>query len=392
MANAPEYDIDFYSDDAIRAPLPHYAAMRALGPVVYLPRHENYALTRNAEICDALRDHERFSSASGVAGDAFGCKHLQGNTVASDPPRHGKLRKAMAPPLLPRALDEIKPNIERSAKALIQNLIEKETFDTPRDLSRHLPFAIVREMVGLPDHGQERMLKWAAAAFDVLGCQNERGRAGLDTIQEMRSFIGAEIVPENVRPGSWTARILDLVAAGELDEAHAPFVIRDYINPSLDTTISATSQLIWQLSQNPEAWRLLRDDPSLCRKAVNEAVRLGTPIRSFTRTTTQDVEIGHVTIPAGNRVMMLFASANRDERVYPKPDQFDLTRPALRHLGFGLGIHMCVGMHLAQLEMIALLEAMCSTIRSRQSTGCQRDLSEAFSRPWRLSKTTLLRR
>ena len=358
MADAPAYDIDFYCDDVIRAPLPHYAAMRELGPVVYLPRNENYALTQNAEVCAALRDHERFSSASGVAGDAFGCEHLQGNTVASDPPRHGKLRKAMAPPLMPRALENLKPNINRTSAELIQNLVERESFDTPRDLSRHLPFTIVREMVGLPDHGQERMLKWAAAAFDVLGCQNTRGREGLDTIQEMRSFIGAEIVREKVRPESWTARILDLVEAGELDEAHAPFVIRDYINPSLDTTISATSQLIWQLSQNPEAWQTLRDDPALCRKAVNEAVRLGTPIRSFTRTTTRNVQIGEVTIPSGSRVMMLFASANRDERVYRNPDQFDLSRPAQRHLGFGLGIHMCVGMHLAQLEMIALLEAM----------------------------------
>lgn len=355
---APVYDADFYADDFIRDPLPHYARMRGLGPVVYLPQHDNYALPRYREVAAALRNHEDFCSSKGVAGDVFGCEFLQGNTVASDPPRHTALRRAMAPPLFPGALKEIRPQIMAVAQALIDSLLDQGEFDTPRDLSRHLPFTIVRDMVGLPDHGQDRMQSWAAAAFDVLGCQNERGKAAVATIKEMRRFIQGELTRESVRPGSWTSRILDLVDNGDLDPELAPFAMRDYINPSLDSTISATSQLIWQLSQHPEEWQRLREHPKFVLNAANEAVRLASPARSFTRQLTRDFEIEGVLIPVGSRVQMLFASANRDETAFENPDSFDITRDPRKHLGFGSGIHMCVGMHLAQLEMTSLLESM----------------------------------
>lgn len=365
---APEYHVDFYSDEFIRDPHTHYADMRALGAVVFLPQLNNYALTQHAVVQSALRDHELFTSAKGVAGDTFGSNHLQGNTVASDPPRHTTLRKAMAPPLLPGALDEIRPEVERVAANLIDGLLQRDGFDAIKDLARHLPLKIVTEMVGLPDFGQDNMLKWAAAAFDVLGMQNERGQKGLEAITEMREFIAGRITPDTVKPGSWTYRVLELVKTGQLDSELAPFAIRDYINPSLDTTISATGELIWQLSQNPDQWRRLRENPDLCRQAVNEAVRLGTPIRSFTRRATRAVEIDGVAIPEDARVMMLYACANRDERVFKNPDQFDVTRNSKDHLGFGSGIHTCIGMHLAQLEMICLLQAMIPRV-SKISVG-----------------------
>ncbi len=359
---APVYDVDFYADDFIRDPHPHYAAMRALGPVVYIPSLGNFALTQHVAVQNALRDHARFTSAKGVAGDKFGSDFLQGNTVASDPPKHTKLRRAMAPPLLPGALETIRPEVERVADTLIEGLVERGSFDAVSDLARHLPLKIVTEMVGLPDFGQDNMLKWAAAAFDVLGKQNERGQQALVAIAEMRGFIKGQVTRETLKEGSWTYRILDLVDQGTLTPDLAPFAIRDYINPSLDTTISATGQLIWQLSQNPDQWDKLRDTPDLCRNAVNEAVRLGSPIRSFSRHTTQEVEVAGVTLPQGARVMMLFASANRDAQVFDNPDQFDVTRDPRDHLGFGSGIHMCIGMHLAQLEMISLLKAMISRV------------------------------
>ncbi|MEP5762026.1 MAG: cytochrome P450/oxidoreductase [Litoreibacter sp.] len=358
----PSYDVDFYSDDFIRDPHPHYAAMRTLGPVVFIPSLGNYAFTQHRVVQDALRDPVRFSSAKGVAGDKFGSDFLQGNTVASDPPTHTKLRRAMAPPLLPGALETVRPEVERVADVLIEGLVDKGSFDAIADLARYLPLKIVTEMVGLPDFGQDNMLKWAAAAFDVLGMQNQRGEKALDAIAEMRAFIAGQVNRDTLKEGSWTYRILDLVDQGALDPTLAPFAIRDYINPSLDTTISATGQLIWQLSQNPDQWDKLRDNPDLCRNAVNEAVRLGTPIRSFSRHTTQEVEVAGITIPQGSRVMMLFASANRDAQVFDDPDQFDVTRDPKDQLGFGSGIHMCIGMHLAQLEMISLLKAMISRV------------------------------
>jgi len=358
MVTIPVFDQDLFADEFIQNPYPAYARMRELGPVVWLPVHGNFALTQHREVRAALRDNETFISGDGVAADEFGCNFLQGNTVASDGQKHAELRQAMAAPILPGELGSIKPGVQAAADQLIDDLLTRGKFDAIADLAQHLPLTIVRDLVGLPDFGQDKMLQWAAAAFDVLGVQNGRGQQALATIADMRQFIQKDATRENLKPGSWTRRIHELVDAGQLPCEHAPFAIRDYINPSLDTTISAIGEMLWQLANNPDQWEELKQQPRLVRNAVNEAIRLATPIRSFSRHTSKDTNIAGVAIKRGSRVMMLFASANRDERVFPNPDQFDVTRNPTDHLGFGSGVHMCVGMHLAQLEMEALLHAM----------------------------------
>jgi len=356
--SAPSYDVDFYSDAFIREPWEHYAAMRALGPLVWLPQQGNYALTRYREVAEALRDPETFRSGKGVAGDKTACDLMQGNSIASDGERHNAIRVAMAGPLLPGALEEVRPLIEALAEDLIERLMARDGFDAMEDLAAHLPLTVVRDLVGLPDFGKENMLRWGAAAFDLLGVQNARGQEALKIFTEQREFIRQHATREALKEGSWTRRIHELVDDGALSKELAPFCIRDYINPSLDTTISATGQLLWQFARNPEQWQLLLEKPELATRAVNEAVRLGTPIRSFSRHAARDVKIGDHLIEEGSRVMVLYASANRDELEFDEPEAFRISRNPRQHLGFGSGIHMCVGMHLAQLEMLSLLKAM----------------------------------
>lgn len=363
MTEAPSYDIDFYSDEFIREPWPHYARMRELGPVVWLPKHRNFALTRHQEVSRALRDHDTFISGRGVAADERANELTKGNSAGSDGDRHTAIRAATSPPLLPGALSRIKSIIDSAAEGLIEKLVLGGRFDAVKDLATFLPLAIVRDLVGLPDYGRENMLRWAAATFDLLGVQNERGKAAVEVFLEQRKFAQSQANPAKLKPGSWTRRLFDLVERGELAADLAPVAMRDYLNPSLDTTISATGQLIYQMGVNPGQWELLRSRPELARQAANEAVRMASPVRSFARHTSRPIDIDGYDIPKGARVMMLYASANRDERVFPNPDRFDITRSPREHVGFGSGIHMCVGMHLAQMEMIALLEAMIPRVR-----------------------------
>jgi cytochrome P450 len=360
----PVYDIDFYSDDFIRNPWPHYAAMRELGPVVWLPQHENYALTRHAEVAAALRDPATFISGKGVAADEKANEITRGNSAASDGARHAAIRSVTAPPLLPGALETIRGQIDIAAADLVDRLTQLSRFDVMKELAPHLPLTIVRDMVGLPDFGHENMLRWANATFDLLGVQNERGRAAIEVFLEQRKFAQTQAKPEVLKPGSWTRRLFDLVEQGLLAPDLAPVAMRDYLNPSLDTTISAIGQVIYQLGINPDQWRMLQAKPELARNAANEAVRMASPVRSFARHTSRDAKVGDIRIPEGARVMMLFASANRDHRVFEDPDRFDITRHPRHHLGFGRGIHMCVGQHLAQMEMIALLEAMIPRVKA----------------------------
>ena len=368
MKSIPEYKDDFYSDDFIKNPHPHYSKMRNLGPVVFLPKINNFAITRHNALKSALLDYKSFASGHGVAADDIGCSFVKGQIVSSDPPVHNIMRKAMMPPLMPKNIKNIIPIVKESSKKLIKDLLGRKSFDGVIDLAQFLPLTIVRNLVGLPDFGRENMLKWAGASFNVIGIQNQRGKDGVQDIIELRKFIIGKVNLDTVKTGSWIERILKMVVSGDLDEKLGNFIIRDYINPSLDTTISAISHLIYLLSKNNGEWQKLQKQPNLCHNAVAEAIRLGSPIRSFARITKKEVEIESFTIPKNSRVMMLFASANRDELVYENPNLFNINRDFKEHLGFGLGIHSCVGMHLAQIEMVSLLEAMMPYIK-RIETG-----------------------
>ncbi|MFC6674267.1 cytochrome P450 [Marinobacterium aestuariivivens] len=145
--------------------------------------------------------------------------------------------------------------------------------------------------------------------------------------------------------------------------------MRDYINPSLDTTISATGQAIKFFADDPEQWDLVRQYPSLIPNAVEEVVRLASPARAFSRYVAEDTEIGGVALPQGARVLVVYASANRDERKFPNPDKFDVHRDTHDHVGFGHGVHMCMGMHLARLEIISLLEALTRRVARFELAG-----------------------
>lgn len=136
----------------------------------------------------------------------------------------------------------------------------------------------------------------------------------------------------------------------------------DYIAPSLDTTISAISNAVYLFASHPEQWRLLEEDPRLIPNAVNEIVRYESPLRAFARLARRDTEIAGVLIPAGSRVLVIYGSANRDEREWQEPETFYICRDAGRHLGFGNGAHACAGQALARLETAAMLRALVERV------------------------------
>lgn len=362
MSNAPDCDLDFYSDAFIADPWPRYAEMRALGPVVWMTQLHNYAFTQFSTVRAGLRDAEAFQSGEGTAGDDFGCVFQRGNTVASDGARHKALRSAIAPQLDRKGLEAIRPIIEASAASLIKNLRTRGQFNASTELAQHLPLTIVRDQVGLPDYGKNNMLRWAGAAFNVQGMQNARGTAAVAQIKEMRAFVASKDITAGLKPGSWSANLAKASQRGEIAPELMPFLLRDLINPSLDTTISAIGQMVIELARNPDEWAALKADPPLAKQAAMEAVRLSTPIRSFSRRATRDAEVAGVMIPEGSRVMMLYASANRDERMFDDPDRFILNRKERQHLGFGAGPHMCVGMHLALMELEAIAIALATQV------------------------------
>jgi cytochrome P450 len=369
MSRVPSYEADIYADEAILDPYSHYAAMRDLGPLIYLSRYDVYAIPRYAGVKKALLAHTHFLSGHGVAGFTWPEMFQVKNVLSSDEPEHTRLRQVIGAPLAPPALRPLTEQIESAADALIVRLINQGDFDGMTDFANFLPVSIVSSLVGLPEQGRDRMLDWAAASFDMLGVGNDRAKQAFEVVGGMIEYVMTRCNPDTVKPGGWAAQIWEAVQAGKLTPMEAGILHIDILAPALDTTIFATGHLLHQLASNPDQWAKLKADPSLIPAAIDEAVRLESPIRAFGRVIEVEQDVGGMTLPAGARVLMMYASANRDERKWAAPDTYDIERPGLvGHLGFGHGHHVCVGMHLARLEMRSLLKAMVARV-NRIETG-----------------------
>jgi cytochrome P450 len=369
LDDCPIYGVDLFSDDVIRNPYPHYQAIRDLGPAVWLDKHSMWAITRHKDVREALDAHEIFISGKGVAANDLSNGNTPGNLLASDPPLHTHLRKVIYAPLHPRALAIAKPRIEASANALIDRLLERPGFDGMTDLAQFLPVSIVSEMVGLPETGRENMLAYAAAVFDLFGAQNQRAKEALPIILKMRNYLAEQATQEHVLTGGWISMLYDAAQQGLIRPEQVQTLMRDYLGPSLDTTIFATGNLIYLLAKNPNQWNKLRKEPNRIGNTINEAIRLESPIRCFTRVLSQDHRIDEVILLKGSRAIIFYASANRDERRWENPDQFDISRILTDHVGFGYGIHQCAGMQLARLEMRSILAAMLKKVSKIEIMG-----------------------
>jgi len=187
------------------------------------------------------------------------------------------------------------------------------------DLSQYLPLTIVSKLVGVPEAARQNMLVWAAAAFNDLGPANEIKQQALPRIAGILDFV-ANCERDQLTPGSWGAQLYEAADREEIPHDVAGQMITDYVAPSLDTTIAGTASLLRLLAENPDQWRLIKDDPSLIRNTIDETLRLQSPIRGFSRLTAEDVELSGETVPEGARVYVLWASANRDEAVFENPE------------------------------------------------------------------------
>jgi cytochrome P450 len=318
---------------------------------------------RFEDVRSALRGYSTFSSAQGIAANDIINTQSLGNTITTDPPEHRKMRSIIRAPLTVPALQKIAPIIEEEAERLVERLVRQGSFDAIIDCAQYLPVTVVSRLVGLPEAGRTNMLRWASATFDALGTMNDRGRRALPEIQELHRYCMDKRTLSGLSSEGWAAAIWRAADDGHIPQAKCPAMMRDYISPSLDTTIFATGSLLWLFGRFPDQWEKVRSNEALIPSAINEAIRLETPIRGFTRVSTCELTYGEQTIPSGSRILLLYASANRDEREWLDPEGFDVTRDARHHLGFGFGAHVCVGMHLARLEITALVKAFCRHVR-----------------------------
>lgn len=363
MLPVPISDIDPYSDDALLEPWDIYRELQSRGSAVWLRKYRMFALARYDSVERALKDTSAFSSSSGVMMNDAMNQVLRGNTLCSDGADHQRLRRLVAKPLTPAALNSLKSEITTKAEQLVDRLVAKREFCAVSELATALPVDIVASAVGLPQKGRERMLIWAEQMFNCFGPLNDRARGAFPVLQEMMHYATTHAVRGKLKPGSWAEAIIGAVDRGEVDEAARPVLMIDYMGPSLDTTIYAIGNGVWLFAKHAEEWRKVCGSPSQIPSAVNEVLRMESPVQGFSRLLTRDYDMDGTTLPAGSRAIAFYGAANRDERKFPNPDRFDVTRNPTEQLAFGSGPHVCVGLHLARLEMTAIFRALATRVR-----------------------------
>ena len=357
----PFSTVDLHDDAVLLDPYPVFAELRELGPVVWMDRYGYYALPRYPQVAEALSDWDTFTSAEGVGfNDVF--NGIKETSLHSHGDRHDEIRQVEGCPIKKEPLRELRPELESFATELVEGLRSRQVVDGLREIAMRMPIDVVTSLVGIDEAGRENFLLWGKAGFDSEGpIDAHRTVQALETMGEYYQYA-AQNFPHNYRPDGWADQLFRNGTEAGWDPELAVGVMNDYIYPSIDSTIAATGIGLLLFAQYPDQWDKLRADRSLLQSAISEIVRLASPVQFFTRYVTRDTEVEGVTIPGGSRVIVMYGSANRDDRVFSSPDTFDITRNPALHLGWGRGKHACLGKPLARLEMVTLFNELADHV------------------------------
>lgn len=357
----PYSTVDLHDDAVLLDPYPVFAQLREQGPVVWMDRYGYYALPRYPQVAAVLSDWDTFTSAEGVGfNDIF--NGIKETSLHSHGARHDDIRQVEGCPIKKEPLAELRPELESFAVELVEGLRPKERIDGIRDIAMRMPIDVVTSLVGIDEAGRENFFTWGKAGFDSIGpIDAHRTVPALQTMGAYYEYAAANF-PHNYKPGGWAEQLFQNGIAAGWEPELAVGVMNDYIYPSIDSTIAATGIGLLLFAENPDQWDKLRGDRSLLHSAIPEIVRLASPLQFFTRYATVDTEIEGVKIPQGSRVIVMYGSANRDDRVFSAPDTFDITRNPALHLGWGRGKHACLGKPLARLEMMTLFNELADHV------------------------------
>lgn len=371
----PTLDLDPFDPEVLRDPLPAQAALRDAGPLVRLPRYDTWAIARYAEVHAVLSDWQSFESSAGVGLTNFRTQEPwrpPSLLLEADPPHHDAPRAVLAKVLGPRALRKLRADWLADAEALVDEVLPGGTveLDAVPALAAAFPLRVFPDAVGLAREGREHLLPYGDHAFNAFGpTDNPLVLAGNASMPEHAGWVARQCERDVLAQAGFGADIWAAADRGELTHAQAPLVVRSLLTAGVDTTVHGIGAVLHALAVTPGAWQLLRERPELVRVAFDEAVRWESPVQAFFRTTVRDVPVGDAVVPAGEKVLVFFAAANRDPRRWADPDTFDLTRDPSGHVGFGMGIHQCVGQHVARLEAESLLTALLARVTSLEPAG-----------------------
>jgi cytochrome P450 len=366
------------TDPVISArPRPYYAAMRALDPVHFDEKLGMYLISRYEDIAAIQQDPISFSVNKGYhTQQAAGFQEefqeilkrdgggYHPDAIMSDPPYHTRIRKLMESAFTAHRVKDLEPRIEKVVVELIESMADKGSADAVKDFAVPLTIRIICEQLGLDWEIKDKIVRWSIAVTAQIGRMQDREQmiAHAREICDLQLYLTEKMKEREADPKE--DMISDIVHAriehgdGKIETlnfSEAISSIRALLIAGNETTATALGNLFYILATQPAIAELLKnsvDDERLLNRFVEELLRIEPPVRGLARMTTKEVTLGGKTLPAGSHLLLMYASANEQEDVFPDPRKFDIERPNVgRHLSFGGGVHRCVGLALARMEI-----------------------------------------
>jgi cytochrome P450 len=365
----PEFDTDPFSRESVRNARAVDDRLREYGPVVRLPGENITMLARFEHVSTGLRDWKTFSSTSRPWHDPNSVRPEL--LLTDDPPKHTSVRAVVAAALSTSALSKMSTAVRADADALVARLKDgSDTVDAVADITQAFVYKVLPDLLGLPEQGREHLSAFGNMVWATMGPMNE-------LFHETMQATGRPVIDwavnackrENLLPGSLGMAMYEAADRGEITQDEAYLLVGILLSAAADTTVLTMANTLRAFSEFPDQYALVRQDPTLIRAAFEESLRWDSPSRMAGRVAMRDVEIDGYVIPAGERCGLMFAAANRDPRKWTDPDRFDVRRANSGHLGFGFGVHACVGRVLGLLEAEALIAALAREVTAFEPAG-----------------------
>jgi cytochrome P450 len=363
-------------------PHPEWAWLRQHAPVFWYER-ENvepfWAITKHADIVEIGKQPERFLNAPRLAvfekdlppPEEGQSRHL----LNMDPPDHARYRRVTSGWFTPRAIRALEPKVVRVTREVLDDAAAIADGDFVRDISARITIAVIAEMLGVPRADWQLLFRWTNEIIAPQDPEFQHGSTAYETLEHARielfEYFDALANARRARP---TDDIVSVVANGEVNGAPLPAVeLLSYyfllVVAGNETTRNAMTGGMLAFLESPAQWDALKRDRRLLDSAVEEVVRWTTPVIQFARTATEDYGLRGRRIRAGDSVCLFYPSANRDEDVFPDPFVFRIDRNPNPHIAFGMGEHVCLGAHLARLELRAAFAALAERLDACELTG-----------------------
>ncbi|TQS42949.1 cytochrome P450 [Cryptosporangium phraense] len=339
-------------------PHPALTWLRENDPVYWDASGGVWGLTRYADVREASLHPELFSNAGGIRPESPATPMM----IDSDDPQHALRRRLISKGFTPRRVADLRPRIDEVAHALLDRVCGRGECEFVSAVAARLPLIVIGDQLGVAPEDYDDLLRWSDDMMAVQGQRADPARAAkmVTAMAESRAYFGDVFADRRANGGDDLIGVLVRaeVDGHRLDDETLYFDSLLLLIGGDETTRHVITGGLYQLLRNRDQWERLRDDRSLLPGAIEEALRWVTPIRNMARTVTHDLTVRGKHLKRGQKVLLLYPSANRDSQVFDDPFTFDITRAPNPHLAFGLGTHFCLGSSLARLELTSILTAL----------------------------------